>query len=131
MFTHVADRERTGNRPGPSLLTAVSPGTRHPSPQLARVLPPALAVAFIASEYGPEDAAEEPAGWRAASSTRIVRDDRSRSILHSVAASSGGDDIEFVTLPPGIAAPLCQIVTPTAIPPARRARKSRNIFLLW
>ena len=34
-------------------------------------------------------------------------------------------------LPPGIAGPLCQIVTPTAIPSARRARKSRNIFLLW
>jgi hypothetical protein len=71
-----------------------------------------LAVAFIASEYGPEDAAEEPAALRAASSTQIVRDDRSRSILHSVAASSGDEDIEFVTLPPGIAGPLCQIVTP-------------------
>jgi hypothetical protein len=82
-----------------------------------------LAVAFIASEYGPEDAAEGPAALRAASSTQIVRDDRSRSILHSAAASSGDEDIEFVTLPPGIAGPLCQIVTPTAIPPGKTSPK--------
>jgi len=49
-----------------------------PEPVALRLAPHALAVAFIASEYGPEGAAEEPAALLAASTTQIVRDDRSR-----------------------------------------------------
>src|SRR6266404_2046498 len=63
---------------------------------------------------------------------KIVRHDLSRSILHSVAASSGDDDVEFVAPPPGTADHRAKSLTPTAVPPARQARggTSWNAFLL-
>jgi hypothetical protein len=61
-----------------------------------------LAVAFVASRYGPEGAAEETAGG-ARGADHPDRSGRLWSLYPPFGtASSGDDDVEFVTLPTGI-----------------------------